>query len=84
MVNAIKNFYSWWIEICDRNSDYTIGFCLAHTGIILSLGGLYLLTTYFGMYVMLFFATAVYGPLLLTIAVYGPLFLAIYLKFKEN
>ena len=74
MVNAIKNFYSWWIEICDRNSDYTIVFCLAHTGIILSLGGLYLLAMHFGMYVMLFFA----------IAVYGPLFLAIYLKFKEN
>ena len=74
MVNAIKNFYSWWIELCDRDSEYTAGFCLAHTGIILSFGVLYLLATYFGMYVMLFFATAVYGPLLLTI----------YLKFREN
>ena len=74
MVNAIKNFYSWWIELCNRDSDYTAGFYFAHTGIILSLGILYLLATYFGMYVMLFFA----------IAVYGPLFLTIYLKFKEN
>lgn len=74
MINAIKNFYAWWLETCDRDAECTAGFCFAHTCIILSLGGLYLLATHFGMYVMLFFAIAVYGPLLL----------AIYLKFNEN